>query len=430
VEDVKAVEKHKVAILDKPVEKHKVRILEKAEHGKTRKLWEEVFQEDEKPFLDYYYFLKAKENEISVIETDGDIRAMLHLNPYQIQIEDTTVPSNYIVAVATQEAYRRRGYLRELMLDTMQRMYAQKMPFVFLMPAAESIYAPYDFRFVYAQRQGKWKKRRNEIRKTDDSESSLHKVARRNFNRNGQVFHTQVQQCDAMLWDATEMCAFFHTICANRMQVYAVRDEAYYQTMMMEQQSEQGGVRLLKVDGKLVGMFAYAMAENRVEVREPLYLPEYRFAYEQALLECSANGTKEVVVYGDAGKPEGSPLYIEEKNVPRIMVRCIHLESLLSMLYVHEGEMLDCSFAVIDPWLHKNSRVFRLTSDGDTGKIRVRESEDSQGVLTIGALTSLLFGYQSIEEIAQEEAVLLPEGLQKEFAKIRPLQDVYLNEVV
>jgi hypothetical protein len=97
---------------------------------------------------------------------------------------------------------------------------------------------------------------------------------------------------------------------------------------------------------------------------------------------------------------------------------------------VCDGEILDCSFAVIDPWLHKNSRVFRLTSDGDTGKIRVRESEDSQGALTIGALTSLLFGYKSMEEIAQEEAVLLPAKLQEEFAKIRPLQDVYLNEVV
>ena len=35
-----------------------VRKLDQAEHGKTRKLWEEVFSEDTAEFLDYYYFVK------------------------------------------------------------------------------------------------------------------------------------------------------------------------------------------------------------------------------------------------------------------------------------------------------------------------------------------------------------------------------------
>ena len=33
----------------------KPRKLEKQEHIKTRKLWEDVFKEDTKEFLDYYY---------------------------------------------------------------------------------------------------------------------------------------------------------------------------------------------------------------------------------------------------------------------------------------------------------------------------------------------------------------------------------------
>ena len=42
--------------------------------------------EDTKEFLDYYYTEKTKNNEIYVIETDHDIRAMMQLNPYVIQI--------------------------------------------------------------------------------------------------------------------------------------------------------------------------------------------------------------------------------------------------------------------------------------------------------------------------------------------------------
>ena len=39
-----------------------LRRLEEQEHQKTRKLWEEVFSDDTRAFLDYYYFIKTKEN--------------------------------------------------------------------------------------------------------------------------------------------------------------------------------------------------------------------------------------------------------------------------------------------------------------------------------------------------------------------------------
>ena len=60
--------------------------LKSKERGLTRTLWEQVFTEDTKEFLDYYYTEKTKNNEIYVIETDHDIRAMMRLNPYVIQM--------------------------------------------------------------------------------------------------------------------------------------------------------------------------------------------------------------------------------------------------------------------------------------------------------------------------------------------------------
>ena len=36
-----------------------IRKLEQSEHIATRKLWEEIFPEDTKAFLDYYYYIKA-----------------------------------------------------------------------------------------------------------------------------------------------------------------------------------------------------------------------------------------------------------------------------------------------------------------------------------------------------------------------------------
>ena len=64
----------------------KVRKLKQEEHILTRKLWEEIFTEDSVEFLDYYYSVKVKDNEIYVIEDEGRIVSMIHLNPFQMRL--------------------------------------------------------------------------------------------------------------------------------------------------------------------------------------------------------------------------------------------------------------------------------------------------------------------------------------------------------
>ena len=87
-----------------------IRKLESAEHGKTRFLWEKIFKEDSQTFVDYYYFIRTKENVIYVVEEEGAIRSMLQKNPYWMKLEDSVFDSEYIVGVATEKEYRSRGY--------------------------------------------------------------------------------------------------------------------------------------------------------------------------------------------------------------------------------------------------------------------------------------------------------------------------------
>lgn len=114
----------------------------------SRSLYERVFSEDTKKFVDYYYSCKIRDNEILALEEDGQIVSMLHLNPYNMIVNGYEVESNYIVAVATHEDYRHRGYMRILMEKALKDMSLQGMPFAFLMPASESIYTPFDFVWV------------------------------------------------------------------------------------------------------------------------------------------------------------------------------------------------------------------------------------------------------------------------------------------
>lgn len=285
-----------------------LRKLRREEHIRTRKLWEEIFTEDTSEFLDYYYSIKTKDNEIYVIEEDDRIVSMLHLNPYQMRIGAKVYQTHYVVAVATDERYRRRGYMAALLTYAMQVMTDRGEPFTFLMPASETIYKPFGFEFVYEQRRGKISGRRS-------TDKSL-------------VFASAREE------DCLEIAEFANSIL-GKYDVVAWRDAAYYKTLLAEQASENGGILLAKRDGKLQGVFCYARVEcvedelrrcetskteraisgssRYFEIREPLY---YRQAdFEHAIWFLTGNETESVSCTG----------YGEETK-PMIMAKVLHPE--------------------------------------------------------------------------------------------------------
>ena len=121
-----------------------IRKLEVTEHQECRRLYEEVFAEDSPSFVDYYYTEKTRDNQIYTVIEDGEIRSMLHLNPYRLYVNGSEKDVNYIVAVATQKEYRKRGYMASLLKRSLRDMYQAGEAFTFLMPASESIYQPFE----------------------------------------------------------------------------------------------------------------------------------------------------------------------------------------------------------------------------------------------------------------------------------------------
>lgn len=269
------------------MQEFQVRRLEKEEHFRTRKLWEEVFSEDTTEFLDYYYSVKTKENEIYVIEDEGEIVSMLHLNPYQMRIQNKVYPTHYIVAVATHPSYRRQGLMANLLNHAMQVMKQQKEPFTFLMPASEAIYKPFGFEFVYAQERCK-------IRGTKGRDEAL------SFS-----FATK-EECG-------EMSAFANHIL-ERYDVTTHRGKEYYQTILAEQESENGGILLARQGEKLVGVFCFAK-EGYVEIREPLFADE-EILY-QAVYYLTGTESEEVSCIGFGN--EKKPMIMAKVLCPELM---------------------------------------------------------------------------------------------------------------
>ena len=125
-----------------------VRYLKDEERIRSRVLYDEVFVEDADAFSELYYQIKAQDNQILVAEDSGAIVSMLHRNPYTFRFRGTSIPAEYIVAVATKVTYRHQGLMRELLTKALRDMYADGRPFTFLMPADEAIYTPFDFRLM------------------------------------------------------------------------------------------------------------------------------------------------------------------------------------------------------------------------------------------------------------------------------------------
>ena len=255
-----------------------VRKLRKEEHIRTRKLWEQIFVEDTPKFLDYYYSVKILDNEIYVIEDCGEIVSMLHLNPYTMRIGEKLYRTHYIVAVATDERYRKRGLMRKLLNKAMDDMKAAKEPFTFLMPAKEEIYLPFGFGTIYEQKQCLVVGKEYAARKLSFAEA-------------------EPSDCQDMAEFANEM-----------------RDESYYKTMIEEQKSQNGGILLAREGELLVGFVSYSKEPN-LELREPLF--KEKSDLESAVYHLS--GDKEQITCYDYGKAAGKSKIMAKILCPELI---------------------------------------------------------------------------------------------------------------
>ncbi len=197
--------------------------LTQEEKADTRALYEEVFSEDSKGFVDYYYTEKTKDNRIYAVKEDGELRAMLHLNPYVLSVNGQEKEVDYIVAVATRKDFRRRGYMAALLNQSLKDMYREGRSFTFLMPAAESIYLPYDFRTVYEQQK-------------------------RYYEEGADYPYPMKSVAEG---DCTELSAAAERYLEENFQVYVRRDEAYYRRLLKEYAGDGGCLMLGKRDGEI-----------------------------------------------------------------------------------------------------------------------------------------------------------------------------------
>ncbi len=349
--------------------------LPQEEKKETIPLWKACFPEDTDRYLDYYYQEKTKDNRILVKKEDGKIISMLHRNPYKVHVGEKLWDVDYIVAVATKESRRGKGYMREVLTKALRDMNLEGRPFTFLMPAAEAIYRPFDFRFI-------WKKPLLSLKKEAGEEIEIIPVSESEE-------------------DCKRAAEFMEKWLAEHSQVYTCRDEAYVRRIRKELGSEDGELYFLRGNqGEDLGLQGLTGKEKK----------------DQAFL------------YAKEG------CYEEREGKTGIMARITALRVFLTAFSLKISGNLILDLEVEDKLIPENEGRYLWILDEQGSSLEIfqdqQELQAAQRTWTLKAditeIASWLFGYENLKDLWPD----MPEEMKNELEKIRTVQGIWLDEIV
>lgn len=350
------------------------------ENQRARKLYEEIFDEDSPAFVDYYFRVKAAENEIFVVENEKqEILATLHLNPYEMMFCGERVKTNYIVAVATRADCRHQGMMRSLLQASLQEMYRREETFTWLMPAAEAIYRPFGFRFIYEK---------NKMTVTADV------LQRAETDKNWQIHSDQEVSGDifceeAKKEDLAELACFAEKQLSKLAEVYTVHDIAYFEQRMQEVGCEGGSLILIRKEKEICGYFL-ALKKDREAWEIVVEDAVQKKAFPAVLHWFGASEEKCTFT----AFPQIWEQYAQSENVPAIMGRIVHLERFVCCLKIKKEQ--EWKIRLTDSLIPENNGYFIIKTGIEGGSlIRVENLSEKEKKMfcsmDIGQLTEELF---------------------------------------
>lgn len=350
------------------------------ENQRARKLYEEIFDEDSPAFVDYYFRVKAAENEIFVVENEKqEILATLHLNPYEMMFCGEKVKTNYIVAVATRADCRHQGMMRSLLQASLQEMYRRKETFTWLMPAAEAIYRPFGFRFIYEK--NKMTVTADVLRRAETDEKwQIHS----DQEVSGDIFCEEAKK-----EDLAELACFAEKQLSKLAEVYTVHDIAYFEQRMQEVGCEGGSLIPIRKEKEICGYFL-ALKKDREAWEIVVEDAVQKKAFPAVLHWFGASEEKCTFT----AFPQIWEQYAQSENVPAIMGRIVHLERFVCCLKIKKEQ--EWKIRLTDSLVPENNGYFIIKTGIEGGSlIRVENLSEKEKKMfcsmDIGQLTEELF---------------------------------------
>lgn len=387
-------------------------------------MWQRNFH-DPVPYADFYFEEVYGKNKVLLNiqeESEADepiMMGMLHLNPYTLRIKGDSVPAHYIVGVATDEEYRRQGVMRELLIDSFQRLKKNGEAFTYLMPADENYYLPFDFRFGSCQLEQEIECFSNAISENHETNYVFQTIEKGNLS---EISRIENEKKD------------------NTFAVHTKITPEYLDRLEKETCSDFGKLLFVYRDGVYTGRFVVG-AENDYmvvsqvfcgakEMREEFLFQvlnyceqEYHYGKYQLILDESW-----LDVLKKPGNYRGVRVLPVRKR-PIIMFRILNLEE-MGNYFTASGENHGF-LRITDRCFEELEGIYEWNISEE--KCTIHKCEDGQpdtdcGEISIGDLTAFLFGNKKNETL-NEISGLTQKGREL-LSEIHPLNLNCIQEIV
>lgn len=370
---------------------------------RARAIWKENFTDSEEE-IDFYFKTIYKDKNFLILEENGEIKASLHENPYNINFNGKILPSSYIVAVAVSPEYRGKGYMRKLLNYSLKNGFSNNRDVVFLSPINTEIYSNFGFGYISG---------------LEHYELKLENIPFNSINRDIEIKKAGEKDFDSII-------ELYNKKMKNS-NIYLKRDSDYLLRIKGEIENENGKIYVFYREKRIVGYLMCYFREEEIFVREFFYSD---IETAKTMLAFIKN-FKEYYPNLKVATPQGSnfnflfsnQLKIEKKENPFILGRILNVKNMLSYLEVKE---ISLKIRVRDNIIDKNNGVFLKKEDGSVEKI---ESIDDWNIdIDIRDLATFLSGYMSIDELSELEKVKIKNIDLKVLSEIFKRQKNYIQE--
>ena len=370
-----------------------------SEKKNCRTLYETVFTEDSKSFIDYYFQEQIQNNQVLTFFENGEIVSMLHLSPHFLQVKKEVCVIPYIYAVSTLADHRKKGYMGRLMERALQDLYEKKVPFTYLIPVSPRVYEPYGFSFVSDKRSKEFL--------LEKMQSELSDV----FPEKKPEFRLVIWNQLSKMEQAEELSHFLNQELQNVSSCFIFRDPDYFMRLMKQLELENGMISLLYKNEELAG-YCFLDGANPRNVWELVCEPKNQSDFMRLL--CETLGLKDIHVKNSLheSKSMGQP--------PFVMGRIVNLNQFAN--YICAKQDMELFIEIIDKKIAENSGVFLWKLDQE-GSSFEKTHRPPQITMEIEELTSWLFGFLDTQKYQDID-------IYDKLKKVKTLERIFINDEV
>lgn len=341
----------------------KIERLDTRERTKTRELYEEVFSEDSMEFVDYYYQYKTPGNEIFAVLDEKEICGMAHVNPYILSADGRDLCGAYLVAVATRAKFRHRGIMTSLLKEIFCFLYEKREAFLYLMPASEAIYTPFDFRFFYCQTERYIVQNEGGREKKEETEFSVKEASEGQFEL---------------------LCTAWNADLEENYRLFAKRTPEYLTDLQKELKAMKGRLMVISRGDQCVGAFQLIQEEETM-----IFEPWIREPFKKCLENILEGFLEKEALWGREKKVKIAAFQEElkdqkTKRKPWMMGRIIHLGEWITRLRSESQKVI--RIQVTDTWIPQNDGYYEIVIGKEGGSAKKIQPETTCREISIADL--------------------------------------------